>query len=148
MINLAAIWGLGQEKGREAVGQEARSVVVQAEMKRRSYRGVIDVIYGGEKPAIPKVSDGVVKGNVRPQGQQQGTTNGQKRKAGSMGEEKAKETEEPKLISKREQKRQAKKARFEAVNTKEDTPMETARAAVAPDCVSTSVQEPMKTTND
>lgn len=50
VINLAAVWGLGQEKGLEAIGREARSVVVQAEIRRRSFRGVIDVVYGGEKP--------------------------------------------------------------------------------------------------
>jgi len=148
VINLAAVWGLGHERGREAVGQEARSVVVQAEMKRRSHRGVIDVIYGGEKPVIPNLQDGVVKGNVGSLGQQQGTTNGQKRKAGSMDEGKGKQTEEPKLISKREQKRQAKKAKLEGVDKKEDVPMVTARAAVAPDSVSTSAQASIKTTND
>jgi len=50
IINLAAVWGLGQERGVEAVTKEARSVVVTAQIKRTSYRGVVDVIYGGERP--------------------------------------------------------------------------------------------------
>ena len=148
VINLAAVWGLGQEKGREAVGQEARSVVVQAEMKRRSYRGVIDVIYGGEKPAIPHVTDDGVKGNVRPQGKQQGTTNGQKRKAGPMDEEQGKRTEEAKPISKREQKRQAKKARLETQNKIEDSRTETSGAASATSSVHASAQASKEATND
>lgn len=49
VINLAAVWGLGQERGYEAMTSEARNAVVTAQLKRTSYRGVIDVIYGGEK---------------------------------------------------------------------------------------------------
>ena len=58
VINLAAVWGLGQEKGLEAIGREARSVVVQAEIRRRSFRGVIDVVYGGEKPPTANTGRG------------------------------------------------------------------------------------------
>lgn len=58
VINLAAVWGLGQEKGFEAIGKEARSVVVQAENRRRSFRGVIDVVYGGEKPPTANTGRG------------------------------------------------------------------------------------------
>lgn len=50
IVNLAAVWGLGQERGTEAITKEARSVVVTARLKRTSYRGVIDIVYGGEKP--------------------------------------------------------------------------------------------------
>lgn len=51
IVNLAAVWGLGQERGIEAITKEARSVVVTARLKRTSYRGVVDIVYGGEKPA-------------------------------------------------------------------------------------------------
>ncbi|KAI9698481.1 MAG: hypothetical protein M1836_004062 [Candelina mexicana] len=105
VINLTTVWGLGQERGREAVDREARSVVVQAEMKRRSFRGVIDVVYGGERP--------------EPKGAKEDTTaakqvENEKRKAEAIsgGGEKADQLEAP--ISKREQKRRAKKARLEA----------------------------------
>lgn len=50
VINLATVWGLSQERAKEALTTEARSVVVNAQLKRTSYRGAVDVIYGGEKP--------------------------------------------------------------------------------------------------
>ena len=53
VVNLAAVWGLPQDRAHEAVTKEARSVVVSAKLKRTSYRGVVDVVYGGEKP-VPK----------------------------------------------------------------------------------------------
>ena len=49
VVNLAATWGLGQEKGHEAISKLSRSVVVVAKLKRTSYRGAVNVIYGGEK---------------------------------------------------------------------------------------------------
>ncbi|KAI5780707.1 RNase P subunit p30-domain-containing protein [Peziza echinospora] len=48
VVNLAGLWGMSGEKGREAVGMEARAVVVHAEMRRRSWRGIVDVVDGGE----------------------------------------------------------------------------------------------------
>lgn len=51
VINLASVWGLGHEKGKDGLTKEARSVVEFARLKRTSYRGVVDVVYGGEKPA-------------------------------------------------------------------------------------------------
>jgi ribonuclease P/MRP protein subunit RPP1 len=50
VVNMAHVWGLGQERGREALDKEARACVVAARMKRTSYRGAVDVVYGGEKP--------------------------------------------------------------------------------------------------
>lgn len=108
VINLASVWGLGQERGREAVGSEARSVVVQAEMKRRSFRGVVDVIYGGTKPEKVLQKDDSQK-------------NGKgKRKADSLEDQVGKGGEEAKTPSKREQKRQAKRARLEASKSTEN----------------------------
>ena len=53
VINLAQIWGLNQERGKEAVCEEAGKVVKLAKMKRESFRGVVHVIdgngIGGEK---------------------------------------------------------------------------------------------------
>lgn len=57
IVNLAAIWGLGQERGVEAVTTEARKVVVNSSFRRTSYRGVVDVIYGGERPEKKKKVD-------------------------------------------------------------------------------------------
>ena len=99
-VNLACVWGLGQERGTEAVGREARSAVVQAGLKRTGYRGVVDVIYGGEKPptAQPPTKDIAIPGVAK-----------NKRKAMVLGEEV--ESSDPKPISKREQKRRAKQAK-------------------------------------
>jgi ribonuclease P/MRP protein subunit RPP1 len=77
------VWGLGRERGFEGVGREGRSVVVQGRLKRTGYRGVVDVVEGGEKPEREEVVDGKKgekkgeKKNEKPQQQQQG----QKRKA-------------------------------------------------------------------
>ena len=55
VVNLAQIWGLNQERGKEAVCEEAGKVVTLARMKRESFRGVVHVIdgtgTGGEKIA-------------------------------------------------------------------------------------------------
>lgn len=110
VVNLAVLWGLGQEKGMEAIGREARSAVVQAEMKRRSFRGVIDVVYGGEKPE--KV---VEEPKVAREKQEKG-----KRKATVLDDGARDDATPPKPISKREQKRQAKKARIEVSKSQEN----------------------------
>ena len=104
VVNLAAVWGLGQERGVEAIGREARSVVVQADMKRKSFKGVVDVVYGGERPAgLDQVS--VSKAN--------GAAQKPKRKADFLETEADQDEEQAKPISKREKKRQANKARHE-----------------------------------
>lgn len=51
VINLASVWGLGTEKGKDGLTKEARSVVEYARLKRESFKGVIDFVYAGEKPA-------------------------------------------------------------------------------------------------
>lgn len=50
VINLASVWGLGHERGKDGLSKEPRSVVEYARLKRTSYRGVVNVIFGGEKP--------------------------------------------------------------------------------------------------
>lgn len=107
VINLAAVWGLGQEKGLEAIGREARSVVVQAEIRRRSFRGVIDVVYGGEKPPT---------GNTR-RGNKDNSTNN-KRKADAMNDGPAALEALEKPMSKRQQKKLAKQQGKENVSSK------------------------------
>jgi ribonuclease P/MRP protein subunit RPP1 len=49
VINLMAVWGLGREKGLESLTVNPRSVVMNERIKRTSFRGVIDVIDGGER---------------------------------------------------------------------------------------------------
>jgi ribonuclease P/MRP protein subunit RPP1 len=92
VINLGAVWGLAQDKGREAVDREARAVVAMAKMKRTSFRGVIAIIDGGE--ACVKKSESS-KAPV-------------KRKAGAISTENSSGTAETPPLSKRQQKKKAK----------------------------------------
>ena len=108
VINLACLWGLGQERGVEAVSKGARSVTVQARIKRTGYKGVIDVVYGGEKPAAAAES-------VEENGQDQRVKGKRKAIVLDDGAEESKE----KPLSKREKKRRAKKAREEAAQTED-----------------------------
>ena len=109
VINMAVLWGLGQERGVEAVGREARGVVIQAQMKRRSYGGVVDVVYGGEKPEtlVQEENSAKVKQSKS------------KRKAEVLEDQGEEVGDSPRPISKREQKRQAKRARLENAKAQE-----------------------------
>lgn len=78
VVNLAALWGLSQERGHEAVSRECRGVVVSAALKRTSYRGVVDVVYGGEKPVVLQESK---KGEEGLKAKGKDGSNAQKRKA-------------------------------------------------------------------
>ncbi|KAH0562272.1 hypothetical protein GP486_003032 [Trichoglossum hirsutum] len=92
VINLGTVWGLAQDKGREAIDREARAVAVMAEMKRRSYKGVIAIVDGGEPP-IKKLD------NLKPPAKR-------KAEAISMGLNDG--TVEMPALSKRQQKKAAK----------------------------------------
>jgi ribonuclease P/MRP protein subunit RPP1 len=50
--NLLNVWGMEQERAKEAISVTPRSVVVNERMRRTSYRGVIDVVEGGERNVI------------------------------------------------------------------------------------------------
>lgn len=59
VMNLFACWGLGNEKGTEALGVHPRAVVVNEGLKRRGYRGVVDIIQAeGRIPASQEKEDG------------------------------------------------------------------------------------------
>ncbi|CEJ57582.1 Putative Protein subunit of nuclear ribonuclease P [Penicillium brasilianum] len=111
VINLTCVWGLSQERGKEAICEEARKVTALAKLKRTSWRGIVDIVHGGEKAKTEKPT-------AKQKGQAQAATSTQsenatdtlKRKA-SLGSEAAVEPEKP--MSKREMKRRAKKARLE-----------------------------------
>lgn len=92
VINLASVWGLGQERGHDGLTKEARNVVVTAKLKKTGWRGVIDVVHGGERPtadaASPKEANpkqnqknGKQKQKEKNNNKQQGNPAGQKRKA-------------------------------------------------------------------
>lgn len=49
VVNLLAVWGLGPEKGMEAMGSGARAVIVNEGIKRRGFRGVVDIVSAAEE---------------------------------------------------------------------------------------------------
>lgn len=107
VINLACVWGLSQERGKEAICEEARKVTALAKLKRTSWRGVIDVVYGGEKPNVEESAPKKKGAAKTATPQTEGNADSLKRKADPTTEE----AEKP--LSKREQKRRAKKARVD-----------------------------------
>lgn len=109
VLNLLSVWGVGRERGVEAMGVNPRSVVVNEGIKRRGFRGVIDVVNGGERPAEDVARDEPKKAEMtKKQGSGPGKNGGaskRKAEAGPKGEQGGEQ------ISKR----QAKKMRLEAM---------------------------------
>lgn len=96
VLNLLSVWGLGKDRGTEALGVNPRSVVMNEGIKRSGFRGVVDIIDGGDRP--------VPKEKPKPEG------------AGKKGKRKApKETEAPNSSEPQIGKRAAKKARIAAL---------------------------------
>ena len=129
VINLASLWGLGPEKGKEAVCEEAAKMVRLAHMKRWSYRGVVEVLDGVGK-VQEETEDGTINQQVK--GSAQGKSEvqkapsttlgtaayGMKRKASTHsicdkpnGTAKTTATSQEKLLSQREKKKRARLAR-------------------------------------
>ena len=113
-INLAAVWGLGQEKGYEAMTKEARNAVVGAQLKRTSFRGVVNVVYGGEKPT-PEAKAAIVEQGkaAKRKAANDNTANGQKRKSEALGSD-VNDSSSSVPMSKTQQKKRAKKEKMEA----------------------------------
>ncbi|KAG5518930.1 hypothetical protein PMAC_002461 [Pneumocystis sp. 'macacae'] len=44
IINLSTFWGLSQEKGRNAIGKEAKSVIIHGEARKNMSKGVIKLV--------------------------------------------------------------------------------------------------------
>jgi ribonuclease P/MRP protein subunit RPP1 len=61
IINLASVWGLGTERGRDGLTKEPRSLVEFARLKRQSFKGIVDIVYGGEKPVAAAPAEGKEK---------------------------------------------------------------------------------------
>lgn len=113
VINLACVWGLSQELGKEAISAETRKVTALARLKRTSWRGIIDVVDGGQIPSASEAAAsvaGVKDTGAKPNADNNGDN--LKRKASIGPEPDADGPEKP--LSKREMKRRAKKARLEA----------------------------------
>ncbi|PWY72436.1 PHP domain-like protein [Aspergillus sclerotioniger CBS 115572] len=108
VINLACVWGLSQERGKEAICEETRKVVALAKLKRTSWRGIIDIVDGGDVVKVDAKTDVSAKSQAKDDAKGDGL----KRKASVGSEQTGEEAEKP--LSKREMKRRAKKARLEA----------------------------------
>ncbi|KAK0668261.1 putative ribonuclease P protein subunit 3 [Cercophora samala] len=98
VVNLMAVWGLGPEKGFEGLGTGARAVVVNEGVRRRGFRGVVDIVQVAEGgPERPKSEEGEEsngkqgkkqqkqKGNNGQQQQGQGQKRKNNDKAGGIG---------------------------------------------------------------
>ncbi|EKD18079.1 RNase P subunit p30 [Drepanopeziza brunnea f. sp. 'multigermtubi' MB_m1] len=62
VVNLLGVWGLARERGAESMGVTSREVVVNEGVKRRSFRGVVEVIDGGENELAKVDAEGKGKG--------------------------------------------------------------------------------------
>jgi ribonuclease P/MRP protein subunit RPP1 len=125
IMNLVQVWGLGQERGKEAVCEEAARVVKLAALKRESYRGVVKIVDGGRPGPVESAQavgeEGkemkVSKATATGLSSQANGANGIKRTASAASlNPLTATTNEDKPLSKKEQKRHAKKARLEAQN--------------------------------
>ncbi|KAL2017667.1 hypothetical protein VTK56DRAFT_1881 [Thermocarpiscus australiensis] len=128
VVNLLAVWGLGPEKGFAALGQGARAVVVNEGIKRRGFRGVVDIVRpaeGGITAAAARKGEGQgedgKEGGKKQKGggdqqrqQQQGSAQGQKRKNGDAGRVGNTGGQQPEMS-----KRQAKKMKRDALQAKD-----------------------------
>ncbi len=127
VMNLVQVWGLGQERGKEAVCEEADRVVRLARLRRETYRGVIRVLENGGpsteegEQATKAAEERDLKAGAeiyQPIG-----TKTNKRKASNSLLDAPDPTQQPaeKPLSKKQQKKLAKKARFDALNPDKTT---------------------------
>ena len=104
--NLLSVWGMERERTKEAMTVAPRSVVVNEGIKRRGYRGVIDVVEGGER--VPSAAGEEAQGKeVGEKGVANGNSKKKKRKY---------DGQEDGLRTPPMSKRQAKKMRLAAMN--------------------------------
>lgn len=122
VVNLLAVWGLGTERGMEALSGNPRGVVVNEGIRRRGFRGVVDVVgaVGPDRGQAERGEEGggkkkKQKGEKEKQGQgKEKEHQGQKRRS----EEGDDDTEAGGGVP--VSKRQAKKMRLAARNAKSD----------------------------
>ncbi|KAH6701621.1 hypothetical protein VD0002_g8327 [Verticillium dahliae] len=107
VVNLLAVWGLGAERGMEALRGNPRGVVVNEGLKRTSYKSVINVVETAARAGDTEMKDiGADTGTGAPQEGGKKGKNAAKRKNDESGA--AVGAEQPQVISKR----QAKKLRL------------------------------------
>ena len=132
VMNLLQVWGLGQERGKEAVCEEANRVVGLAQLRRETYRGVVRIVESGgpskeEQEQARKAKEAQQQARkvtethdtriTTKATQLNGTTN-VKRKASdtSLNTPNAAQDSGEKPMSKRQKNKLSKKARLEAQN--------------------------------
>ncbi|KAK1830368.1 putative ribonuclease P protein subunit 3 [Podospora conica] len=84
VVNLMAVWGLGPERGTEALGAGARAVVVNEGIKRRGFRGVVDIVKTAEEEegaAEARRAEAERGREGKGEGKKKGQGQGQKRKS-------------------------------------------------------------------
>lgn len=113
VINLTCVWGLSQERGKEAICEEARKVTALAKLKRTSWRGIVDIVHGGEKKISEKPTPKQKAQDQSTKSAQPGTSADNLKRKASLGSEAAAEVAE-KPLSKQELKRRAKKAKLDS----------------------------------
>lgn len=166
VINLAQVWGLSQERGKEAICEEAARLVRLAGIKRSSFRGVVDIIEDGSKELTMEKITTQGSRDLTTQATDFGETPAAnsplslplvtvvpdkklnpdkvKRKASlaSLDDKSQHRTpnEDGKPMSRREQKRQAKKAKLERAAGHGEAQQETAKDHVKPKSNGFSIQ--------
>lgn len=105
IINLASVWGLGTERGKDGLTKEPRSVVEFARLKRQGFKGIVDIVYGGEKPVAP--AEGKEKAAQKGKADRNTNLNG-KRPGDSLGGTPIRQLGKALPVSKRQQKKKAK----------------------------------------
>jgi ribonuclease P/MRP protein subunit RPP1 len=104
VMNLLGVWGVGGERASESLGVNPRAVAVNEGIKRRGFRGIIDVVEGGERPTeITAAKEKAAKGNAQ---KVEGSANGSGKNAKRKTEDRESENpgpgaEETPQISKR-----------------------------------------------
>ena len=144
VINLATCWGMSQERAKEAVCEEAGRVVRLAEMQRNSFRGVVALVEDGstDVPVQPAESMGEIEVDenkskdveippsslpelkqitVVPDKTQNADKAKRKASQLSLNEPSQLKKGDGKPLSKREMKRQAKRARLDRAAGTDET---------------------------
>ncbi|KAF3348709.1 hypothetical protein VdG2_03591 [Verticillium dahliae VDG2] len=104
VVNLLAVWGLGAERGMEALRGNPRGVVVNEGLKRTSYKSVINVVETAARAGDTEMKDiGADTGTGAPQEGGKKGKNAAKRKNDESGA--AVGAEQPQVISKRQGKK-------------------------------------------
>ncbi|KAK6069271.1 RNAse P subunit P30 [Seiridium cupressi] len=80
VVNLLAVWGLSTEKATEGLGVNPRGVVVNEGIKRKGFRGVVEIVQLADKDTTSSDKmEGVEQEKAADKGETKG---GQKRKGG------------------------------------------------------------------